>query len=261
MARRRNPDSTHSKAERWSDQEVQHFQTYMRQALNHSLGRNGRVVQVLCYLSLMRSHGTPWGADAKCSVSAAIFQNYKASRGQQAAHYLPGQLKIQGKRVSHYATDPSTKRRLDCLFGDVDSLPANFNKADSEAESKGLCRALASSAQAMIDHPSSTPGQIDRNFVRLVYRTIWVPRARMAIRAALENKGEKYTQPAIQYGEPGGVHYRTIMNLAEREAATTYQRNITEQRHILEKYLEALTHPPRQLIDSYMKEWETSFKP
>ena len=92
MATRRVPDRVHANRERWSDQDVQHFQTYIQLALNHSYGRNARVVQVLCYLSLIRSVEGLSPAQASVSVSAAEFQNYRASRGDQAAHYLPGQL-------------------------------------------------------------------------------------------------------------------------------------------------------------------------
>lgn len=256
MGSRRVPNSKHSRSQQWSDQEVQRFQSYMSQALNHSMGRNGRVVKVLCYLSLMDSHGQPWGSESHSSVSAAIFQNYSAFSGQQAAHYLPGQLKINGKRISHFVNDPKTKQRIDCLFGDVDSLPANFNKADSEAEAKGLCRALAASAKAIINRSPTQPGAIDRTHVRLVYRTIWVPRARRAIQMALEKKRQKYTQPDLNFGQAGGVHFDTIMNLSKRESATNYQRNITQQCHILEKYLEAMYLPPRELQDSHMKALE-----
>ncbi len=210
---------------------------------------------------MINSHGQPWGADSNSSVAAANFQNYSASSGQQAAHYLPGQLKINGKRISHYVNDLKTKIRIDCLFGDVDSLPSNFNKADSEAEAKGLCQALASSAKAMINRPPSQLGAIDAIYVRLVYRTIWIPRARIAIQVTLNKKGQKYVEPGLRYGSAGGVNFNTISNLSERELATKYQRNITQQRHILEKYKEALNILPRELQDSHMKELEKEFHP
>ncbi len=39
MGSRSVPNSKHSKAQQWSDQEVQQFQSYMSHALNHSMGR------------------------------------------------------------------------------------------------------------------------------------------------------------------------------------------------------------------------------
>jgi len=234
----------------------------MRQALNHSLGRNGRVVQVLCYLSLMKNHGRLWSSRPSVTVSAAKFQNYSASRGQQAAHYLPGQLKIDGQPLSHYASDPGTKRTLDCLFGDVESLPANFNKADSEAEAKGLCRAFAASAEAVMTAAAAPSSDaLGRATVRQVYAALWVPRARQAFMAALSAKAAKFSQPDLVFGAAGGVEYDMISNLDEREAASQYQRDVTEQRHILEQYILGLNIAPRELSDRAMAELERGFKP
>ena len=259
MGNARNvPDQVHAADERWKDQEVLRFQSYMRLALNHSLGRNGRAVEALCYVSLM--HNAKLVAPRSATVTRAEFQNYRAGEGNQAAHSLPGQLKIGGQRPSFYVRDPATKKRLDCIFGDVETLPANFNKADSEAEAKGLCAAFAAAVERVLERPRGVAGRIDRAAVRDAYTQVWEPKARSAFQLALLNKGEKFTMQDLQYGEPGGADYNTIVNLDVRESADRYQHDITQQRHILEKYLEAMSTRPRQLDDAAMDELERAFR-
>jgi hypothetical protein len=259
---RKSPGGPDLTQKQWSDQEVQRFESDVSLALNHAHGRNNRVAQVLCYLSLMRAAGRISNTSGVMTVTKAEFQNYHGPAGTQAAHYLPGQLRIGRKRVSEYISDRMTRLRLDGLFGDVHTLPPNFNKADSEAEKNGLCDAFAAACREVI-HSGSAPraGSIDRPGVQQAYESVWVPLARSAFQRATTNKGTKYTAPALRFGAAGTADYKTILNLPEREAANEYERNIEEQRRILGRYTESLSTPLWKLLGADVLELQTSFRP
>ena len=259
-------------SERWRDQDVQRFQTYHEQALNHAYGRNERVAQVLGYLSLIRSTGGLEPVEAVAvpempsapaiddiKVTRAEFQNYQAPEGMQAAHYLPGQLKIRGQNPSSLVKEFATKVALDRLFADVETLPANFNKADSQAERSGLCRAFAASAETVIRAHHRAKGRIDRSVIDRAYGT-WRVEARNAFAAARERKAEKYTMPDVRYNTADPTRFHEITNLAEREAATVYQWAVTVQRDILRWYEEAFGRPPRALGGDELLALERSFR-
>src|SRR5262249_12336128 len=153
-------------------------------ALLHAHGRNERVAQVLCYLSLMRAAGRISATSGMIKVAKAEFQNYHGPAGSQAAHYLPGKLWIGPRLVSEYIADESTRLKLDGLFGDVETLRPDFNKADSQAEREGLCAAFAAACDTVIRTSSPAgAGRIDRTNVKQTYDNIWVTRARTAYQA------------------------------------------------------------------------------
>jgi hypothetical protein len=256
---RTTPDASHSQLERWKDQDVLRAKSYALMANNHSLGRNGRVVRVLCQVSLLHGAGRFGSTGRTVTVSKAEFQNYKASAGHQAAHFLPGQLKVGGKNLSAYAGNPETRRGLDTIFADVDSLPADFNKADSQAEASGLCRAFADAALVIVRAPASRTG-IDRALLKQAYHGTWVPQARTAFQAAIQSKGQKYERPPLRFGEAGGVAHREIQNLAEREDASNYELGIELQGWILEKYAEAMATEPREMQGKLIEELERGFR-
>lgn len=263
MAERKKPDIEHARQEEWSHKEVERFATYAHQALSHSMGRDNRVAQLLCYLSLMRRAGRI-AANPAVDVVAAKWQNFSSTDGNQAAHFMPGQLLIDNDKVSERVQDGQTRTRIACLFADVEDLPADFNKADTQAEAKGrpggLCAALIETARAVIE--DTTPGSgIDRAVVRDAYSRLWVNLARDAFDAALESKQDKYQQPDLVFGQPGTVDYGTILNLPERESATDYQQSITNQRHILEHYKRSLDQTPIALSDKNMDVLEREFSP
>ena len=223
---RRKSDDPDVAQKQWSDQHVDHNESDVRAALNHADGRNERVAQILCYLSLMRAAGTISATSGLVRVTRAEFQNYHGPAGTQAAHFLPGQLKIGPRLVSQHIADENTRRKLDGLFGDVETLRPDFNKADSQAEKDGLCDAFAAACYAVIRTGSPAgAGQIDRRNVKETYKNIWVPGARTAFQTAMAKKGAKYTPPPLRFGQLGTPDYGNIMNLHEREAATAYQRN------------------------------------
>lgn len=140
---------------------IERFSNFRDQALNHNLGRNVRVVKVLAHLAGMMQNGCAIQGRVECT--AAVRQNFSSSKAeaQEAAHFLPGQLKIGGLNLWHFASDYSTRSRLEFLFAEVEHLPAPFNQADSAAERKGeeggLCAAFAAACEALLAESRRLP--------------------------------------------------------------------------------------------------------
>jgi hypothetical protein len=263
MATRKKPDIEHAQQEEWSDKEVERFASYSMQALSHSMGRDDRVAQLLCYLSLLRGSGRV-DANPAVDVVAAKWQNYSSQAGNQAAHFMPGQLLVDNEKASLLTQDPQTRTRISCLFADVEDLPADFNKADTQAEAKGrsggLCAALIETARVVIRDTS--PGvNIDRTTVRDTYHMVWVKMARTAFENAMKSKVDKYKQPDLVFGQAGGVEYGTILNLPDRENASQYQHSIDHQQDILRHYQRSLEKEPIALLDNNMDLLERDFRP
>ncbi|MCP5198092.1 MAG: hypothetical protein H6974_15140 [Gammaproteobacteria bacterium] len=270
---RKQPNKQHARNAEWSDKEVQRFESYSTMALSHAMGRNGRVVKILCYLSLMRCAGNIT-ANASRNVVAALWQNYSSTAGNQAAHYLPGQLMINSQQLSNLIKDPQTRNKINCLFGDVEDLPADFNKADTQAEAKGraggFCEAFREAARYVIANNTSLPNtknasvssNIDRTVVRYAYQNVWIPKARIACHNALLKKAEKYTKPEIEYGTKGGFEYGMITNLSARENASQYKVSINCQQEIIHHYLRSFdkSWEPSELCDTAMNELARGFK-
>jgi hypothetical protein len=90
-------------------------------------------------------------SSATVTCTKAIRQHFTSSRaeGKQAAHYLPGQLRINSRCPWEFIVDWRTAQELEGYFGDVEDLPADFNKADSAAEAyrtvEGLKKSFARS--------------------------------------------------------------------------------------------------------------------
>jgi hypothetical protein len=135
---------------------------FRQQAIDHNRGRNVRVAQLLGYLALMRQRGVPLTGMIDCV--AATKQNFSSSQSMthmglpmgptEAAHFMPGQIRIGGKEVGLFATDLKTRGHIEFLFAEVEHLPAPFNQADTAAEDKGkaggLCHALISACTTLI---------------------------------------------------------------------------------------------------------------
>ena len=258
MARRTTPNQQHARNEEFSDKTVERFQNYAQQALNHGMGRNARVVKVLCYTSLLRSAGNiPMGSSV--NVSAAEFQNYKSTGGNQAAHYLPGQLKINGKNLSEWSSSQQGKTQISTMFADVEDLPADFNKADTQAEASGQNAGLCAAFAAAVSHVvqcSQGVAAINRRVVAHAYDAIWINQARNACNLALSKKAEKYQRPAPVYGS--GHDYGNIMNLDDIEDAKNESR-FHHQQDILRHYVRSLSERPRELNDHNLAELEKNW--
>lgn len=153
---------------------IERISNFRDQALNHNLGRNLRVVKVLTYLAKMVEDGCLLRGAADCA--AAERQNFSSSKTgthmglpaapSQAAHFLPGQIRIGGQNVWNLVSDYSTRSRLEFLFAEVERLPVAFNQADSAAERKGeqcgLAAAFAAACTVVTKQSSS--------------QSIWEPR-------------------------------------------------------------------------------------
>src|ERR1700730_2700914 len=112
---------------RFTELEVQRSLSDVTLAKTHAIGRNRRVGAVLCYLSLMKSRDlVPKGAKAR-AVGAEV-QNFESEDGYEAAHYLPGQLKISvpGKgdiEPWSLVKNAATASEIASLFSAVQNLP------------------------------------------------------------------------------------------------------------------------------------------
>jgi hypothetical protein len=172
---------------------IRRFRSEQDLAKAHVIGRNRRVGELLCYLSLMRGHKLiPGNAEVFCE--AAIYRDYESSDDNQAAHYLPGQITIKfagqdGHDPSCYVRDSRTKNAIGALFSRVQDLPTYFNKADSYVEKytrPGLKQLLAAACRNVIrDHVPS-----DNRVSPVVWDFFkdWIVKSLKAYSAAINRK-------------------------------------------------------------------------
>jgi hypothetical protein len=222
---------------------------FRQQAFDHNLGRNVRVAKVLGYLALMRQRGASLTGAIDCV--AATRQNFSSSKSMthmglpagptQAAHFLPGQIRIGGREMPELAADPTTRSAIEFLFAEVEHLPSPFNQADTEAEAKGqaggLCSALANACATLIRRPlpnRPANGRIPLDLVQLAYDE-WHRGATAALRRAIANKGVKPGIPPL-VGDPFEGY--TIESISARSTASATQWNRDNALRILEYYLE-----------------------
>ena len=252
------PDRQAARAARFNQLQVTRFVNPVMQALGHSHSRNSRVVQTLCYFSLMRNSGRHNFLNVPVLIEKAARQLFRSPDGNQAAHYLPGQIRIRKDFAWTFISDPATSRRLECLFADVENLPADYNKADSAAEGKGLTEAFRHVSEVVLvrDSGPKNPNHASRELIRRVYQDIWIPHATNAFSAAAYQKDERADIPELVKDEWGN-----FVNFEEHSAAHSEGFHLDEQRRILERYMETLRTPPADLRDDKMTAMETDFKP
>lgn len=256
MAQRTVPDTGAARDARFNQLTVERFRTDVHAAIQHSTFRNDRVVRVLCFIGMLRGLGRIRDT-AKVECIAAQRQHFSSTHGYQAAHYLPGQLRIDINYPWNLIQDARTRLQFEVLFADVEHLPADFNKADSAAEACGLKDAFARSGQALIQRVVPRPGGgLDRRAVREVYQQTWRPAAEQAFRAAMQQKHSRPHLPELQKDEWGN-----LLNLEERGNATAAEWHIEEQIHILRHYLNSMQTLPPALSDPPMSQFEREFKP
>jgi len=112
-----------------------------------AIARGRVVVEVACHIAAIRSlqKDAKYGSGATVSCVKAKVQDTKGGSGHQAAHLLPGQIMIGGRPVWKCADGKLVDRflRQDVLrleyrtitaFAETKVLPAEFNRADSQAE-------------------------------------------------------------------------------------------------------------------------------
>jgi hypothetical protein len=146
------PSREAAAAARFNQQTVIRSVNHIQQALGHSNSRNSRVVQALTYFSLMRNSPQHNFLSSGVAIEKAARQLFRSHDGHQAAHYLPGQIWIDLRYPWSFINHRPTGLRLECLFADVEDLPADFNKADSAAEDKGLCDAFRAASEVILHH-------------------------------------------------------------------------------------------------------------
>jgi hypothetical protein len=159
-------------------------------AWGHAMWRNNLVAKVFCYLGVMRAADLiPAGSRAVVSPSnLRVPQDYNASGGNQAAHYLPGFLAIGTPQALprplwQFVSDSRIQGQIQDLFRATQDLPAGYNRADSAAEGKissedqGLKKLFGDCCQLILDArpPTSRLGNevfiiVDRPFVFSVFR-------------------------------------------------------------------------------------------
>ena len=257
MALRTKPDANAAKDAKFNQITVVRFRPDFRAASEHSTFRNDRVVRVLCYIGMLRGFGRI-NHLAQVDCIAAQRQHFSSSEGYQAAHYLPGQIRINGVFPWSLIKDPRTRLRFESLFAEVEHLPADFNKADSAAEACGLKDAFAKTCQALIQRTSSLSDKLDRKAIRDVYQGTWRTFAEQAFNAALQQKDSRPHLPPLQKDEWGNI---PLKNLEERSNPKDAEWRIEEQINILRHYLQSMQSQPPALSDVKMSEFEREFKP
>jgi hypothetical protein len=250
-----------------------------QQAFNHNLGRNLRVLKVLAYLDLLRQAGAPLSGVINCA--AAIRQNFSSSQTgtqmglltgpMQAAHFLPGQINVDGQPLWFCAKEKATRGQIEFLFAEVEHLPAVFNQADSAAEMKGneggLCAALTTACQTMVQVQVAsavkaiTPSRLATELLEKAYGD-WHRKAITALQIALAGKRSGESLPPL-----GGNRFEgyTPESIAARSAAESSVWNREFSADVLKYYLADQQQRGWAWVvsgcQSALREVESGFKP
>jgi hypothetical protein len=116
-----------------------------------AIDRGRTIVESTCYMAAIRGiqpESSHSGSQGVVTCCRATVQNVNASGGQQAAHLLPGQISVNGTNVWELADNrfaPSIaasellrlQLQTKLTFARTNVLPAEFNRADTEAEGTG----------------------------------------------------------------------------------------------------------------------------
>lgn len=147
----------------------------------------------------------------------------------QAAHFLPGTVRIGGAPLWEFTSDPKCKGHIEALFADVEHLPTVYNQADTAAEAKGtgvgLCGALAAACQSLLIGAGGTGGM-------QAAHKIWCDNALIGIRNAVSGKRGLGVLPDLVKDADGNI------DLSAREAASASTHNRDDTVRILTYYLE-----------------------
>ncbi len=176
----------------------------VEQARQHEIRRENCVADVLAHLYAMTAGGIlSRKSPTRITVSRAAFQTVKASGVNQAAHLLPGQIRINGQLPADYIhaqaaagahlLDVAVALRLNSTFGLTEVLHRNFNYVDSRLERNGMVAAFESAAQFVVGKGLSSGGRkIDPSIVRRGYE-IFVQGSAPAFEVTLQRLQTKVT--------------------------------------------------------------------
>jgi hypothetical protein len=226
---------------------IERNSNFRQQAFDHNLGRNVRVAKVLANLTWLRQSGVALAGTVECAGDPP--QNFSSSQsmtrmGQpvgphQAAHFLPGRIRIGGRDLWQFASRPAARNAIEFLFAEVEHLPLPFNHADSAAEAKsqpgGLCAAFVRACIAVITRPISgnNPfGSLNLGLLQAGYEA-WQRNAISALDSAIARKGARTGIPSL-VGNPYDGY--TMGSIAARSTAPASQWNRDDALRVLQYY-------------------------
>ena len=168
-------------------------------AATHEVERQRTVTQVLLEIYMMTSFEM-LEKTAVISVKGAEVQDERASGGDQAAHYLPRQLVVNTISLQDVAVKYSTalSNHIKALFARTEHLPANYNRADSKAETNGMDDAFRHACQLVVESSSFLIGNQDPNdivknaptFIKAAVN-VYQSRSNVAFHLAIKGLGDK----------------------------------------------------------------------
>ena len=219
----------------------------------HEFNRERTVASVLADVHLMAVRGIiPKGA--KVSYEGAHLQSREGHEGNEAAHCLPRQIVVKGKYLYEFVEDidPSRALAIKGKFGEADDLPANFNKADSRIERRGLADAFAVACSHALE-AGQNGGTFDVGAVLGIVKAtydVFSTQANIAMISASSRINERLTQINAQRGN----------SPQKQEDLKKYQ----EQSEITQIYQETLADSPgekefntQSTIEGYIKIYST----
>lgn len=250
-------------------------ETARGQATSHVAGRNARVIDVLCCLSMMASASKSGAgpdrlaglARAVLTCDGAVLQDFKAKEPNEAAHFLPGQVRINGLFPWDYLSGGASRVFLMKRFSAVEIRDEYFNAADSAAERgpSGLKEVFAEASRIVVRDPAPpSDGRINRDLVARVFERLWIPRAIGAIEIAREETLDKLTDetllvaPHAPHSREDGPQYQEAVNPRQVKKLEEIYQTLTFSG-------EAASSPATQPGDSEKRETfaqnETKFRP
>lgn len=207
---RRSPHRGAKKIEDFRQKKVERFKKLESDAINHIIGRNRHVAEVLSYLSMLQNAGAITHVNAH--AVGAIYQSTRGSKAlkQEAAHQLPCQVLIGGEDPTTLPVNghPQPRRiveRMRAAFAAVTVADKALNTADKACEriEPGIEEAFLLACRAVIQAPSAgakdtnikEAGTLDlitvslfpinRPVVLNAFENTWLPRSDRAYEEAM----------------------------------------------------------------------------
>lgn len=221
----------------------------------HMGRRNAHMLEMFLSLSALASKSRSAGSGPRlrevptstASCTAALLQRYSYPAPDQAAHFMPGQLRLNSLPIWEYQTNAVGRIYLMDMFADVERLPSNFNRADSEAERgpTGLKALSAKCSGLIVRHASGPGGRADRQFVWNVYERLWLPGVESAVNSARGNKQSRPQPASVSYLPQTASLDPRLIDPSSIRSATNREWNAAECVAILGAYAAHTTAGPR----------------